>query len=314
MSKRQTLSERFDNIAPPKYDDMSANGLQADVLEEDIDSQPTEDTTFTVVNNVVRNSRNQRISHVMDTNAAVATTVPGVKYAATRETGTRSFRRELNTSPYFAARPRPPFRTNRATMMTNPRVTGLVRNKRVQRFNENYVDVPRNVVRNRGFTGRFRSGDFGARFRGPRQGFEPSVQSAQVGPGGGPRGRGRGRARRPRGGVFRGRGRGDGNGNNAGKNPQQKRGWTKEQLDKDLDQYYADSDPQKFKEMKNDELDKELDDYWSKPQKEAKNDADNAINNSDNSANTQKSSAKARANQSTVENSGKSAETNPSDD
>jgi len=266
MSKRQTLSERFENLDPPKHD-IPTNERQLSALDDD-DSQVDGNTTFTVVNGATSHpteNRNHRISQVTDTSQA------NLKYGASRVTSDRGFRRELNPTPYFSLQSRP-FRTNRyqsqqrtgTNMMSSSRPninTGYNNNNNnnngyVSRFNDYNAMNQRGQARGRGWTRQWR----GSGMRGGMRGFYATRNSggrSTVGVGDGNRGRSRGRGGRSRGSMNRGRGDMSKGG---------KRGaLTQEKLDKELDRYYANNDPQKLKEMKNDQLDKELDDYWMAP-------------------------------------------------
>jgi len=277
MSKRQTLSQRFDSLAPPKYDDMSTNERPADTIDDEDQDQSNGNTTFTVVNRSAggssTGSRSQRISHVIESNDA--STPSRINYSANRSTGSRPFRRDLNPSPYVSSSSRPGFRTNRYQhqQRTGENVFDSSRsntydnnNTKPPRFSDFNGNNRRDTTRGRGWISRWRGSRVNTT-RGTRANsmwlrYGNDMRRSRNGPnGGGTNANINGNNANIRGG--RKRGRGDMNRGRSGN----KRNLTQKDLDKELEKYYASKDPKKLSEMKNDELDRELDEYWTKPDK-----------------------------------------------
>jgi len=312
MSKRQTLSERFDNLGAPKYDDMIADESHVDTLDEE-DNDQLDGTTFTVVNREarLRETRNQRITQVIGAKAPVMITSPNVKYIANRTTANRQFRRELNPSPYFSSQSRPPFRTNRAggnVMYKASRANNFDNHSFLSDPNEVNGNNYRGLVRNPQQIGQWRGFGMNSGVRA-----RTSTRGAKMGMRGALRGHVAarngfdGKSNNRRGGRITGNGNGNGNGRGRGrgnlnnsKNNITGRGLTEKQLDKELEQYYVHNDPQKLKDMKNDQLDREMDEYWMAPDQNNHNGTkSDGLDGShaDNGGNTQKHKSNIHANE-----------------
>jgi len=232
MSKRQTLSERFDSLPPPQYDDMPDYSTK---------------------------NRGQEINPATDVDDEFVTS--NITYNASRAPGNRSFRQPMIPHPYSQSSKRSQFYSYRFQSQQQSRANGRKRNTDnittphfSQQNSSNRRGMTRGRMWKRGGLNRTGTGT------GARTGFSIGQRNGVRQP----------RARTDLGGdrgTRRGRGRGRGRGGVMNKRNNRRGGLTEQKLDKELEKYYANNDPEKLKEIKNDKLDRELDDYWQAPEK-----------------------------------------------